>query len=151
MNIIKAIILGFCLVTQVHAKGIFDIFDINEESLQSDAIKANKELPIVQPGGGQVLESVTAGPGLRLTYNFTWVKDYKRSVNKGYSATLSKETIAGFMQELTPINKSAFCTTNARVYPDHGVTGVYSYKFFDGTFMGEIVITPEDCKALYSK
>ncbi len=81
------------------------------------------------------LDNILAGPGTRITYNYTIVTASSREVDR-----------AALMNHLKTTLKSGVCShPDMQVFFKNKVTVGYSYRASDGPFVGKLNITPRDC------
>jgi hypothetical protein len=156
-KIIKIIVVAFCLIAPVHAKGLFSEItgqiigsvvgkaggkaSVNSNDMEKVLVEMtkilNKDLPR-DISEYKRLDTTAPGPGLRFTYIFTLLKDTSKSV--------TRTDITNYLQQESQLVKSGFCTNPKTLFiAKNGVTASYSYRLSDGVFMGEFDVTPKDC------
>ena len=126
MNVLTKFVLVALLVSalSIYAKGIDDKF------LADIAVQINKQLPVIFDKENR-LDSVTPGPGLRLTYNYIMPTPSDKKLF--YRQKLSQLKI-----EVCPI-------PDMKLYLLGGVIICYSYRASDGSLIANIDMTPKDC------
>ena len=83
------------------------------------------------------LDSASAGPDRRLTYNFTLVSQKSQDIDR-----------VAWKQKVVPVIRTHMVETEAmHTLLVAGVTVVSRYSSSDGVFVDEIVIKPEDLSA----
>ncbi|MCX7102759.1 MAG: hypothetical protein NTX38_15075 [Methylobacter sp.] len=108
-----------------------------EKLLLEMANELNKKCPIIMSKYLR-LDTVISGPGLRVTYYYTLIKDTSKSA--------SRKEIADYMHQATTSTKSSVCSNPKSLrFPKDGVTVVYSYHLSDGVYIGEVEVKPRDC------
>lgn len=101
------------------------------------ADRFNKKTPITVDKNSR-MDNIIAGPGLRFTYNYTFINVSSKDVNDSNRVY--------FIQQQAPVTKSSFCSNpDTQFFSKNGVTAVYSYRLSDGVFFAKFDITPKDC------
>lgn len=123
MNTLTKFVLVALLVstTSLYTKGI------DEKFLANMAVQINKQLPIIFDKENR-LDSVTPGPGLRLTYNYIMPMPSDKELF--YRSKLSQ-----LKTEVCPIH-------DMKLYLQGGVSICYSYRASDGSLIANIDMTP---------
>lgn len=85
------------------------------------------------------LDTTVAGPGKQWTYRYTLV-NYKAgdTDNERINAVLGDNIRKGFCN-----------TKEMQLFIENGVTMRYKYSGKDGAYLGEVVVTPMDCKKFH--
>ncbi len=127
MNILTKAVLAILLVSTplINAMGIDDKF------LANMAVQINKQLPIIFDKENR-LDSVTSGPGLRLTYNYIMPMPSDKELF--YRSKLSQ-----LKTEVCPMH-------DMKLYLQGGVIICYSYRAPNGSLIANIDMTPKDCR-----
>lgn len=108
--------------------------DIDNVIRQASA-EMNKTLPRMVDRDTR-LDSTVAAPGRKLIYLYTLVSVTSTEVTQGQLHSALFETL-----------KNGVCTAErGRFYMDNGANIVYMYRGSDGGIIGELVISPSDCK-----
>jgi hypothetical protein len=105
-----------------------------ESGLRKMADKVNAQMPMVVDRDTQI-DTITAGPGARFTYNYTLVRMTSKEVDR--------EDLMHFMR--TNVKSSVCSSPNMQTFFRNKVTVGYSYRASDGVHIGKIDITPRDC------
>lgn len=151
MNALMKFVLVALLIstTSAHAKGLFSrIFEpvveeaitksesqaIDDKFLTEMAAETNKGLP-KNIDKETRLDSITTGPGLRYTNNYTMVYPSASYIDKEYFFQLTRSQL-----------KTAFCQKpDMQFFLKNGVTVCFSYHASDGSLIANIDIAPKDC------
>jgi len=106
-----------------------------KEQLSQAAAESKKTLPRMVDSDTR-LDSVTTGPGLRLSYQYTLVRLSKAGVN-----------VETFKNRVLPTLLRRFCERwGSKEYPREGFQAIYRYLDRDGLLLAEIPVTPDDCR-----
>lgn len=101
-----------------------------EKALAKVCAEANKQVPRTITQDVR-LDKFGAGPGRRLTYNFTIERDVD---------------IAQFFRVMTPRLKEEACAKDGmKVFFQNKITVTYSYSNRNSAHIGQVNVTPRDC------
>ena len=110
-----------------------------EKELVTTSTQQNKSLPMMVDKDTR-WDTTIPGPGKNWTYVYTLVTpELKNITNKEINDALGGKIRLGV------------CTMKEmQIFVDKGVKVTYKYRDNEGKFIGEVVVTPEDCKKLPS-
>lgn len=112
-----------------------------DAKFQADLVKAssehNKSLPMMVDSDTR-LDTTIAGPGKEWTYMYTLVAtDVKGITNEKINEVMGDKL------------RNSVCTMKEmEIFVRNEVTMKYKYRDNDGNYLGEVVVTPGDCKKL---
>lgn len=105
-----------------------------EQALVKLVDQMNKQLPMALDRDTR-WDTSQAGPGRRLTYNYTIVSARAAEIDSTF-----------FYQAMSSHLRSSVCTKpDMQIFFKHGVTLSYSYRGSDGGYVGKVDISPRDC------
>jgi Zn-dependent protease with chaperone function len=108
-----------------------------EEQLQMVADEVNKDVPKMLDSGTR-LDGAVAGPGLRITYLYTFTE-----MN---AAEVTPETVE---TSLVPgVTSSACSSGNLQPFFDQNISVIYQYRGIDGDDIAVVALTPDTCETL---
>lgn len=108
-----------------------------EKEMVAASAQQNKSLPMMVDKDTR-WDTTIPGPGKNWTYVYTLVSpELKNITNKEINDALGEKIRVGV------------CTMKEmQVFIDKGVKITYKYRNSEGGFIGEVVVTPEDCKKI---
>lgn len=106
-----------------------------EKEMVAASARQNKSLPMMVDKDTR-WDTTIPGPGKNWTYVYTLVSpELKNITNKEINDVLGDKI------------RSGVCTMKEmQVFVEKGVKITYKYRNNEGGFIGEVVVTPEDCK-----